>query len=491
MNRHHLLPDGETIEQHQQWAFEEAEMVRNDKVNGDPKTGGLFKGVFRSRRERMLPNHDPIDHVDRCPQCNWEIEDGMCLQCNIRMDRWSDTDTESSSDMHGESIPDDFEDEDMDADAGHGEFDMDFTPAEYDAWMRTHNILEPGGSDDSETRNEARALRQELLHQMVNRQRHNNRFMNWNHDRVILDEASEDEGSGHSLNEEDEDEINDEDAGSLDGFLDNRDINDITAYTMSSPNADEDTALRNNLRELREIQRQRQRQTATNIGVSSSHSGSGSEYDSDSDGIRHNPHFHRPQAPISIDSDDDEESVAPVRRRPIRILDSEEEEDSDEEEPIPASRRPVPASRRPRPTRIPDDDDEESASETAASANSSPGHSSDGISSDEESEDEQAPRNRTTSSRHHQTHHNRPQNQAPINHLSDSEKSSAYTGERSEDLEIGDDYDSDAVQEGGANFSPISGDEEPQAGMDYFDVYGGEGDEEDDEDEDEDEDHCY
>jgi hypothetical protein len=462
MDRHRLLPDGETLTQHQQWALEESDMVRDDKDNEDSKTGGLFKGVFRPRRARLLPNHDPVDHVDRCPRCNWEIEGGMCMQCNIMMDSWSSDDSsDSSSDMHGESIPDDFEDEDLDADAGHGEFDMDFTPEEYETWMRTHNILEPGGSDDEQSRTEARAVRQELLRQMVNRNRHNSRFPDW-HDHVILDEASEDEMSGTDLNEEDEDEIDDEDedAGSIDEFLDDRDINDMTAYTISSPTTNNDTPARHRRREHRErhsdIYSHEQEVDVDNSSDSD-------DSDSDSDGVRHNPHFHRPQGPVYTIDSDEEEPVVPHRRRPIRVLDSEEEDDSEEEEPVPHT------SRRRRPTHVIHDEE------------SSSGDSSSDEEEQEEEEIVNPPRRRHHSHHNHHTHQP-PTQYPPIQYVDSDEDegdSSAYTVESrhsSKDPEA-DDYDSDAVVGGGtANFSPMSQGEGEEGQLGYFDVYGEEDD---------------
>lgn len=434
-------------------------MVRNDKNNGDSKTGGLFKGVFGSRRHRLLPNHDPIDHVDRCPRCNWEIEDGMCTNCNIHMDSWSDAGSQSSSDMHGESIPDDFEDEDLDADAEHGEFDMDFTPEEYAAWMRTHDILGPESANSTLSRREARQLREELMHSMLRARRHFNRARDFD-DQIVLDEASDDEGFGHDLNEEDEDELDDEDddAGSLDEFLDDRDLNDITAYTMSSPERDSETPARRHRRrerrERRELRALEQGLPHTHIEISSSGSGSGSgsdsgsDSDSDSDGVRHNPHFHRPQVPVyTIPSDDDEEPVAPPRRRVARVVDSEEEEDDEEEEPRPTSRRH-------RPTRpiVVDSDEESSSSEDSQQTDDSPRHQRHARQpmpfpdSDEDSSDDDENSNDYSS----MTEPSVPASQEPES----------------------DEYDSDN-EATGANFSPMSegqGEQEGQLG--YFDVYG-------------------
>jgi hypothetical protein len=463
MDARRHLPQDETFDQHAAWAREESEMVHADKDNEDSKTGGLFKGVFRKRRDRLLPIHDPVDHVDRCPHCNWEIEDGMCAQCGVHLDDWSSTDTDdSSSDMHGEIIPDNFEDEDLDADAEHGEFDMDFTPEEYDTWMRTHNILEPGGSDDEQTRTEARAVRQELMRQMINRHRHQNRFPDWDQ-RFMDDEASEDDISGIDLNEEDEEEIDDEDAGSIDEFLDDRDINDMTAYTISSPTANNDTPARH-----RRHQHRRERNSDVYSQGEASIDISSDDSDSDSDGIRHNPHFHRPAAPISIPSDDDEEPVGPTRRsRAIRVLDSEEE-DSEEE--------PVPAPRRSRPT-------QRIVSESSDS----------GSSSDEEQEEilGNPPERRHHSYPHH-THHPPAQRYPPVQYLdsddSDVDKSSEYTAEPTQGSvdpgsEAEGDYDSDTVETrgGAANFSPMSEGAGQEGQMGYFDVYGEDGEGEDEE----------
>lgn len=83
IGRSELLPDGETSEEHHTLAREEAKIVAEDKANTDPTTGGLFKGCFSRRRTRIMPIHDPGDGVDRCPECHWELEDGVCEQCGF------------------------------------------------------------------------------------------------------------------------------------------------------------------------------------------------------------------------------------------------------------------------------------------------------------------------------------------------------------------------------------------------------------------------
>lgn len=87
VSRSELLPDGETAEEHNKLAKDEAKIVADDRANADPNTGGLFKGCFvRGRRRTMLPLHDPGDGVDRCPDCHWELEDGFCNHCGMRVD---------------------------------------------------------------------------------------------------------------------------------------------------------------------------------------------------------------------------------------------------------------------------------------------------------------------------------------------------------------------------------------------------------------------
>lgn len=116
-HRTELLAEGETAEEHEKWQKEEADIVNKDRENKDPHTGGLFKGCFSSRRQ-LQPIHDPTDGVYRCPQCNWELEEGMCLQCGIHLDQNVYEDSyDSDSDDFGLASEDDGEDLDEDVNA--------------------------------------------------------------------------------------------------------------------------------------------------------------------------------------------------------------------------------------------------------------------------------------------------------------------------------------------------------------------------------------
>lgn len=98
-NRAELMPVGETIQDHKKWQEEEAALVEKDKETRGHK-GGLFRGCFRRTRRRHLPAiRDDEDGVDRCPRCTWELEDGLCERCGYR--DGESTEIMSDSDGHG------------------------------------------------------------------------------------------------------------------------------------------------------------------------------------------------------------------------------------------------------------------------------------------------------------------------------------------------------------------------------------------------------
>jgi hypothetical protein len=141
INRAELLPPGETIEEHTKWQKEEADACQLDKDNKDPRTGGLFKGCFRTAhppRPSLRVVRDQDDGVDRCPMCAWELEDGECTQCGLFFDdngglAWNDSfaasDEGSERDTSGEDL-------DLEIDMEDAEFgDYDENAAEWQEYM--------------------------------------------------------------------------------------------------------------------------------------------------------------------------------------------------------------------------------------------------------------------------------------------------------------------------------------------------------------------
>ena len=108
------MPSGETTEEHIRWQDEEAALVEKDR-SATGRSGGLFRGCFRrgfpgrfSPMDYMArpPIRDLQDGVDRCPRCTWELEDGACQGCGYPSE--GDDFSESSfpeydaSDIYGE-----------------------------------------------------------------------------------------------------------------------------------------------------------------------------------------------------------------------------------------------------------------------------------------------------------------------------------------------------------------------------------------------------
>ena len=82
-NRPELMPIGETTQEHKRWQEEESALVERDRATAGLK-GGLFRGCFRrTRRRQWAAIRDDGDGVNRCPECLWELEDGICPQCSI------------------------------------------------------------------------------------------------------------------------------------------------------------------------------------------------------------------------------------------------------------------------------------------------------------------------------------------------------------------------------------------------------------------------
>jgi len=110
IGRIELLPEDESVEEHNRDKNEEASLLTRDR-NCRGLFGGLFKNVAPKPIMPYVPIRDYEDGVIRCPYCAWEIEDGICTGCGCELPGESDfslsdsIDDEMSeeSDSEGES----------------------------------------------------------------------------------------------------------------------------------------------------------------------------------------------------------------------------------------------------------------------------------------------------------------------------------------------------------------------------------------------------
>lgn len=89
VGRAELLPEDETVADHDRDRAAEAQMLSKDREGA-----GLFQGVFKMQTLLPItgmerPIRDLDDGVFRCPSCAWELEDGECYRCG-----WAPTDDE-------------------------------------------------------------------------------------------------------------------------------------------------------------------------------------------------------------------------------------------------------------------------------------------------------------------------------------------------------------------------------------------------------------
>lgn len=176
-----LLPEGESIKQHDQWRQEEADIV--DKDRNSPE--GLFKGCFREKAARRPVVRDLEDGVDRCPECTWELEgDSVCQHCGYDIydseTSQSDMDTDLSGELHaardvaaGSGRWSENSDEDLDGDIDEedAEFETGFARNhaalndEFEAFSDEESVDHDMGHDDDHMAEDMAAalLRQRLM----------------------------------------------------------------------------------------------------------------------------------------------------------------------------------------------------------------------------------------------------------------------------------------------------------------------------------------
>ena len=143
--RSELLPDGETLEQHAQWQKEEADIVRNDRNDGDTRTGGLFRGCFDDRQV-LGAFYDREDDVERCPSCGWEVDDGICAGCGYNTNNNAFSEDEIDDDISDDDDEEDDEDDELDRDDFDGDDDDGLGPIA----AANANLFQGGGIPASE-----------------------------------------------------------------------------------------------------------------------------------------------------------------------------------------------------------------------------------------------------------------------------------------------------------------------------------------------------
>ena len=220
--RAELMPVGETTEEHMITKQEEASIVERDRSNTDSRSGGLFRGCFKGSlligRNGVI--RDVEDGVDRCPYCAWELEGGFCSSCQQTID----------SDADG----DDFYDHSDDSDIDISETDVTVSDG-YNALLPgTDWMIPPEHPDDISLDGDGlgihtpryddnfafgRAGAQGLIGRTINRgvspttAPHRRRYA----PSMLSDVAATHQDSAGDFS--DTDEIDEEDGGSLDGFL--------------------------------------------------------------------------------------------------------------------------------------------------------------------------------------------------------------------------------------------------------------------------------
>jgi hypothetical protein len=229
IGRAELLPVGETLEEHKKWQKEEADAVQADKDNKDARTGGLFKGCFKThplhgRVPSLQVLRDQEDGVDRCPVCTWELEDGGCQQCGLIFDEsgevsWGDSFT-GFSDMDEMSEHDT---DDLDAALDMEDVDYenweDYMPDQGSFMMR--RFLEAGMAPQAA----AFARRRPLTHSEAGSRR--------SYSQSIVSDMYGDEMD--TVEEEDEEGAEEEEDSEMNDFIDDEDIAGSTSAASSTP----------------------------------------------------------------------------------------------------------------------------------------------------------------------------------------------------------------------------------------------------------------
>ncbi|KAJ9606328.1 E3 ubiquitin ligase [Cladophialophora chaetospira] len=157
IGRAELLPEDETVQEHQTAKEQEAGLLAADRSGP-----GLFKGAFLTLGPGLLQRDwrrgilDPGDNVMRCPDCHWELEEGECGRCGFHEFDVSGSDSDGDDGLDGSIDLDDSEmddDDDLDHEFGHtmGEHPLNY---HYNDASRIPSFSSDDDSGDDEEDND-------------------------------------------------------------------------------------------------------------------------------------------------------------------------------------------------------------------------------------------------------------------------------------------------------------------------------------------------
>lgn len=220
------MPVGETTQEHRKWQEEEAALVERDKANPGLK-GGLFRGCFRlTRRRPPAAIRDDEDGVDRCPRCTWELEDGLCESCGYP--EGLDPSEMSESDAYGNWDEDQYDMDEAFLEELVEALDED---AHMDGYVPNIEFSEDGYSSEDGTSEELpprmRSESEEISSRI--RQGHGRVTAQLNRRRA----HPENETSYDTFPDDSDEGSEDEEVGSLDGFV----VNDVETGPHSITNS--------------------------------------------------------------------------------------------------------------------------------------------------------------------------------------------------------------------------------------------------------------
>lgn len=243
--RAELLPDGETVQEHEVWRKEEEEHLAADKNNKDPRIGGIFKGRFNGRRGVLRPVVDPTDNVARCPMCNWELEDDSCTQCGIHFDSEGYESASDDYDSYNEEIDDELDGEMAAEDPDSVWYAGELGPHGYPDGASDDSDSDASTHDGFGTRMRHRPVN--LTHDDLHRQQHDFATRNAGHPiRNVWARTNGWPTDRYPEDEEDEEEEDDEeeDGGSMDGFVVRDDSDGANSHISVSSDGEEDEPIR-------------------------------------------------------------------------------------------------------------------------------------------------------------------------------------------------------------------------------------------------------